>query len=569
MDEKGRLVDVWLKVALYRAAPELERASAGTRGDGASFESLGAKGVEEAAAAPGVPVNGQLKTTRYGVIDMAKQVLVGLRCAITVSVDQDAPPEAAGTVELTLRAWEWPLNVVAELWPPDPEDFQVVGPTELRILVPNSGNSTPAQFHVIPLSPGEKKLQIQFTLDSIFLGVVEVTTTAVTQFAGERERAAVEGSLIIRDVGSRPDFAIWMKGRNLHYRLEVAIKGRGRLVDAVVDYDTPPQKYMRDEYNQLNALAGQAAGNDDELATIGYNLYRQLFKSDLRAFDDFYWRLMRPSAPANAPAPTVQVVSDEPAVSWELLRAYDQRTQDDLHFCERFGLVRWLADPAAPPTVGLLKARRMVMVAPQSNLDNVTLERQELRALAGEFGIDFRVLTTLDELKALLRDGDADILHIACHGKHAPEQPDRSVLRIGDDDLQPRDIIAPLVRWNGKQRGEAQARPLVFLNACQSGQQSASFTTLDGWAARFITEAGAGFFVGSTWNATDALAARFAPAFYRAALSGLPVAEALRKAREQIKAIKKMNPQLAADGTHLSYTLFGDPNARIEGGRHG
>ena len=103
VDEKGRLVDVWLKVALYRAAPELERASAGTRGDGASFESLGAKGLEEAAAAPGVPVNGQLKTTRYGVIDMAKQVLVGLRCAITVSVDQDAPPEVAGTVELTLR----------------------------------------------------------------------------------------------------------------------------------------------------------------------------------------------------------------------------------------------------------------------------------------------------------------------------------------------------------------------------------------------------------------------------------------------------------------------------------
>ena len=105
-------------------------------------------------------------------------------------------------------------------------------------------------------------------------------------------------------------------------------------------------------------------------------------------------------------------------------------------------------------------------------------------------------------------------------------------------------------------RNFALARPLVFMNACDSGQLGVGLTGLDGWAEAFLTGDGgqAGVFIGSVWRTTDELASQFAAVFYERLLAGDRLAEAMRQARVAVKR--------SGDATYLSYTLYANPRVR-------
>jgi CHAT domain-containing protein len=117
-----------------------------------------------------------------------------------------------------------------------------------------------------------------------------------------------------------------------------------------------------------------------------------------------------------------------------------------------------------------------------------------------------------------------------------------------DQPLRPSDIV-------GKKCTFARVGPLVFLNACETGQMGLSLTGSGGWARAFV-KAGVGSFVGSLWEAQDESAYHFAEMFYQQLLEGKTVANATRIAR---RAIRK-----AGDPTWLSYTVYANPLARIE-----
>ena len=81
---------------------------------------------------------------------------------------------------------------------------------------------------------------------------------------------------------------------------------------------------------------------------------------------------------------------------------------------------------------------------------------------------------------------------------------DQSELTLADGSLTPADLMG------GDLRGIRMQRPLVFLNACHSGQVALSLTGLGGWADKFFREARASAFVGTLWEVSDELAAEFA-----------------------------------------------------------
>jgi hypothetical protein len=339
-----------------------------------------------------------------------------------------------------------------------------------------------------------------------------------------------------------------------------------------IEFEDDPKAYMQRIYGKLNSRAKQAHGAAellDGLGIEGDNLYRHLFAD--QEIKDFYWQEMRAAAEPVGPdasrnrVPVVQIVSDDPYTAWELVRAWRRPAagmpdSDPLHFCERFALTRWLSD--APGPSADLPLRKIVVVAPPSNLAYVQAEVDALRALAARAGLACEMIQTKAELVQLLRQGEADVLHFACHGKFDLQEAQSSLIVLGSETMEASEIVGSWIGWNGRQGGRKPVRPLVFLNVCDSAQVGLGLTGLDGWAERFLTDADAGFFIGSIWKTNDELACEFARGFYDRLFAGAPVAEALRQARETVKE-ERIRRNKPGDATYLTYSVFANPQVTV------
>ena len=104
-------------------------------------------------------------------------------------------------------------------------------------------------------------------------------------------------------------------------------------------------------------------------------------------------------------------------------------------------------------------------------------------------------------------------------------------------------------------------RPLIFLNACESGITNVRVSQSVGWAEAFIYS-GASIFIGTAWKVRSAVATRFAQTFYRSVFQGMTLMEATEKAREASRSFKSTNGKSVMDATGLAYRFFGHPLAR-------
>ena len=214
-------------------------------------------------------------------------------------------------------------------------------------------------------------------------------------------------------------------------------------------------------------------------------------------------------------------------------------------FCEAFELTRWLPGLPQVPRMGL---KNLALVVPtDSGLAYAASETEFLLSLAkGDRRVE-RIPATFLDVHAALASGDYDGWHFSGHGSYRDEpNPERSALILeGGDRLTPEDL-------GGRVGNLGNARPLVFLNACQVGQSQMTLTGIGGWASRFL-RAGAGGFIGAYWSVYDSTAFEFARAFYGHLLAGVPVGRAAREARLTARA--------SGDPTWLAYTVFADPMA--------
>jgi CHAT domain-containing protein len=111
-----------------------------------------------------------------------------------------------------------------------------------------------------------------------------------------------------------------------------------------------------------------------------------------------------------------------------------------------------------------------------------------------------------------------------------------------------------------------EGKPLVFLNACESGRTANEENAqevkqylqkpAEGLAASFIYGGAIGC-IGSLWPVYDEPAAQFAIQLYNKVLEGYMIGEAMRLVRRKIREDYKNQI------TWASFVLYGDPTFRL------
>lgn len=244
---------------------------------------------------------------------------------------------------------------------------------------------------------------------------------------------------------------------------------------------------------------------------------------------------------------TVQILSDERVIPWELCRlsaVEGGRTIEGPFLCEQYAVTRWVFGTAAPSSLSL---SRIALVCPRgSGLDQTAAEQRFVMELARPDRSVTVLPGTFLEVTTAMAAGTYDGWHFAGHGLASAADPDQATIALEGGEVLCPEHVSGAVENLGAQR------PLVFLNACETGRGAPALVGLGGWASRFL-RAGAGAFIGTTWAVPDAAAAAFARSFYCRLTAGEPLGRAVEGARAAIRAL---------GAARLAYTVFGDPSAR-------
>jgi hypothetical protein len=285
-----------------------------------------------------------------------------------------------------------------------------------------------------------------------------------------------------------------------------------------------------------------------KVKAIGDTLCRELFDAE---FVKTLW-------PLRDQIRTIHIVSWEPFIPWELVRLRHPETdeRDDRYLAE-YGLVRELKNQTIVRRVSLEDWRFL----------RAEYIGKEWPAVGAEIGYFTDMLpgrgvhpvpieAAGDAFYEAMQGGQFDVLHIACHGRSKHGEIESSELIIGEVSRGPGQAPKQVIVDPVTLRSEAQLkarRPIVFLNACESGKLGPGLTSWGGWPAAFL-DAGAGIFVGTSWPVREKPSQVFAETFYDALLAGRTLAEAATEARRKTKEL--------GDASWLAYKVFGYPLAK-------
>lgn len=418
--------------------------------------------------------------------------------------------------------------------------LQVLGGHRRSVRVPDSGDSEPVMFELLPSDPGVRRVEITAWSGGSYLGELktEVTVTSDGKVGQDRElRSEVAAEPVDGEVSLLVRYDPAQRG----YRFEFIDTDFPGEVTGALSYDPGPaiERLVRD----LDALASgrdgySAAQTRDYLVNAGVELWEELIPGRLRA--QFWERQHR--------IRQLTILADRDTVPWELLYPKDHG-HDAGFLVEQF--------PVTRAVFGCHRQRRLRLdpawfVLPPGSPTEAETEIEALRSLEAPEGRRARtrqhrsdVISRLKPLLELIRSGDAGVLHFACHNGFDPA--DGASIRL-DAPFVPR-----LLTTAAADQTLARAQPVVFINGCRSAGQAPQYNRLDGWADKFM-RAGAAAFIGSQWAVSDSAARRFAAEFYRWLRTGDTLGQAIMRARQAAAS----EP---GDPTWLAYTVYGDPRA--------
>lgn len=548
----------------------------------------GIRGEEVAYAAAAEPGDAPGEVVRYANVNFPNKVLVTQQMApLVVHIAARHAAKGVFTAEasrMTLRVGDLTVVVFAE-------GFEVAqsiggqqgasGPGERIVAVRSDGqDSEPLVFFLNPQSVGQKKITIDLYQMGVRLLSLSFTAEVVADLAALNDLSNVALAPVAVSSPDRderlppPDLELRVMlsadQRTLTYILHSpGAEGYHFKQVGAVTLTAEPRAFLKPTFDRLNTLARQSAQGRTaaqteaalrELADIGINLWDQLLPP---AFKAEYYDPAKPNKGIRAKyaGKGLLITSDDPWIPWEMVRPYKadedgEELYSDPPLCEQFQLTRWLAGRGTPDRV---RMQQGVWVAPPDNLKAAQKETEYFQELhRRKWQVQMTgPLSALAEVDARFRDGGTHLFHFACHGNFNTEDPNESKLKLAGEFLRPSQISGQ------SQAGLRKAKPVVFLNACHSGQVGIGLTGLGGWAERFL-EAGASAFIGALWEANDVLAAQFAQEFYDrlwglAAFEGKrqPLGQAFHEARMAIKQADPANP------TWLAYVLYGDPYGQV------
>jgi hypothetical protein len=488
---------------------------------------------------------------RSVVTDFPPTVRLGETCSLLVNLSADFS-EGDTVISASLLS---SIDVIVQA----KKRFELVGEREASLFVTDEDESPPVRFQFRALEEGTGVIRIHLHQGTQSLGSITLNTLITTDEAAARNDRLVSLSHSLpAALRQGPDLALFIteqqQGRST--RLVFELRTRGDLPDVKVKQQFEPvelededlQAQFRSFFRDIDELKPDKV--EEHLKANGSDLFLHLFPRDLR---NLLWDL-------RDRVQSIQVQSEEPWIPWELCRMLgrvDGRFVPGPFLCEAFQMTRWL--PKVTPKTGDLKLRKIALVVPNdSGLKNKDQEREFLLSCARD-GREVEVIpATLEGVRRAFDAGVYDGVHFTCHGRLNPTRPYHSTLQLERGESLAVNQLASAEFLN-----VGRAQPLVFLNACQAGQNLQTLSGAGGWAERFLEagwdeeypENGAAAFIGAYWSINDASAHQFAVAFYTHLFAGLTLGEAVHKARLAIRSPN--NP------TWLAYTVFANPLARV------
>ncbi|MFM7312931.1 MAG: CHAT domain-containing protein [Cyanobium sp.] len=189
----------------------------------------------------------------------------------------------------------------------------------------------------------------------------------------------------------------------------------------------------------------------------------------------------------------------------------------------------------------------------EQEMEGVLASARQARLYASE---RFTVAALIDAFN----DSRVDRIHLATHADTSLSGGGDALLYTTSSELPVRELIARV------QRGQAAPLDLVSISACRSGL---SYAEQELGIAGAAIQLGARSTIGSSWYVDDVATASLFVLFYRHLALGLPKAEALRLAQDQMRTAQvrvEGHQVLGPDGKPLLTGLSRDQQLRY---RHG
>ncbi|MGA2755472.1 MAG: CHAT domain-containing protein [Terracidiphilus sp.] len=279
-----------------------------------------------------------------------------------------------------------------------------------------------------------------------------------------------------------------------------------------------------------------------------------------QAFKNLFWKLMDNSSNhspgnkhANGRFEYIQVLSDDPAIPWELMRPVRADGSGRLDFLGlHFSIARWPLGTrgAARPPQSLALSQSVVIAPVYRGAQQLASAGDELTTLKTMQGFT-QVAGDYAAVRNLAMHPPQGIVHFAGHGAVTDEGgvPQFAIL-LEDSQMDP-------VTWQSLEPSSTATHPLFFFNACDVGESRRFLNDVDGWAPVLLANGASGY-IGALWPVNDATAEAVADSFYRQLSRGISgnganVAEVLAKARADVFS-------RTGDPTALAYVFYGDPD---------
>lgn len=441
------------------------------------------------------------------------------------------------------------------------------GESRLEVPVPEVGEETLLFFDVMPKHEGVGEVNVIVRQGNRPIANLKLYPRFVVKASGEIvEDTIAEAELT--PVDDRPELSnvLYIREGEMGLKQVLHFLFESRSLNKIVACTSQPfenmdarKDYIKNLYEDLeNFWADDELEYNTFMRTLqarGVEIFDKLIPLDLRKV---LWE-------ERENLETIQVISDEPFIPWELayLKEPGKKAVRDSYFLAEKGLVRWLAEDGQfpPQKLRLRKGKALYIIPDYPPASGYQLSGAQAEKVMLTEVLSANPITPVSSkvLDAIEMPGRFDILHFACHGLANPNLIwDSGLLMEGkmkNGSYRQDNLLSSQVEaFADLQEPDGSGGPLVFLNACQVGRQGYSLAGTGGFAKAFV-KSGAGAFISTHWSVGDSSALDFSKTLYKQLLDGKNMMTAVAAARKAAKNMEEM--------TWLSYVVYGDPYAKL------
>jgi hypothetical protein len=337
-----------------------------------------------------------------------------------------------------------------------------------------------------------------------------------------------------------------------HYQASVIttrIKGWAQPRPEIWPVPDAANRFVRERIREFESGSMTPAERRDALDAAGPELWQ--------AAPEAFRTVLEKMVKARRRPRNIYIASDEPTMPWELMMPSwpdDQGVMvDRLPLGVEFPVGRWSKDDAEPPWPRVV-VRNSFIIAPTYEGESALKAQGEIDFIEEHLSGLHIEDATPEGLDAFLQANSASLLHFVCHGEVADE--DDVLILDGNRRLPSRRAR----RHAGLMAVCKAERPLIFLNACETGVHTPALVGGAGFPKAF-GEIGATAIIAPLWTVEDTDARKIALRVYRAALREPHKPTLARVVRDlRAKAYAAKNPKYS----YAAYVFYGDPCAKLE-----